>query len=49
MSSDCDVIIGGGRAVRARPAAVFGRDQPAALSEDAVAIGGALLIVRAAT
>jgi uncharacterized membrane protein len=49
MSSNCDVIIGGWGAVRARPAAVFGRDQPAALSEDAVAIGGALLIVRAAT
>ena len=49
MSGEYDAIIGGGRAVRARPAAVFGRDQPAALSEDAVAIGGALLIVGAAT
>ena len=48
MSGEYDAIIGGGRAVRARPA-VVGRDQPAALSEDAVAIGGALLIVGAAT
>ncbi len=39
-------IIGtlGGRAFRARLAAAFGRDLPAALIEDAVAIGGALLI-----
>lgn len=37
----------GGRAVRARLAAQFGRDRPAALIEDAAAIGGALLIVRA--
>lgn len=34
----------GGRAVRARLAAAFGNDRPAALLEDAVAIGGALLI-----
>jgi uncharacterized membrane protein len=34
----------GGRAVRARLAASFGRDRPAALVEDAAAIGGALLI-----
>ena len=35
----------GGRAIRARLAASFGRDRPAALIEDAVAIGGALAIV----
>jgi uncharacterized membrane protein len=34
----------GGRAFRARLAAAFGRDRPAAFIEDAVAIGGALLI-----
>lgn len=34
----------GGRAFRARLAAAFGSDRPAALIEDAVAIGGALLI-----
>jgi uncharacterized membrane protein len=34
----------GGRAVRARLAAAFGSDRPAAFIEDAVAIGGALLI-----
>jgi uncharacterized membrane protein len=34
----------GGRAVRARLAAAFGRDRPAAIIEDLVAIGGALLI-----
>jgi uncharacterized membrane protein len=40
-------IIGtlGGRAFRARLAAAFGNDRPAALIEDAVAIGGALLIL----
>lgn len=38
----------GGRAVRARLAAMFGRDRPAALIEDAVAIGAAWLVVRAA-
>ena len=38
----------GGRAARARLAASFGRDQPAALLEDAVAIGGAFLIMWAA-
>jgi len=40
-------IIGtlGGRAVRAGLAAAFGNDRPAAFIEDAVAIGGALLIV----
>ena len=35
----------GGRALRARLAAAFGRDRPAAFLEDAVAIGAALLIV----
>jgi uncharacterized membrane protein len=35
----------GGRAVRARLAAAFGRDRPAAFIEDAVAIGAACLIV----
>jgi uncharacterized membrane protein len=38
----------GGKAVRARLAASFGRDRPAALIEDAVAIIGGLLIVAAA-
>ena len=38
----------GGRAARARLAASFGRDLPAALIEDAVAIGGAFLIMVAA-
>ena len=35
----------GGHAARARLAAAFGNDRPAAFIEDAVAIGGALLIV----
>lgn len=35
----------GGRAARARLAASFGNDRPAALIEDVVAIGGALAIV----
>jgi uncharacterized membrane protein len=35
----------GGAAFRARLAAAFGRDRPAALIEDAVAIGAAALIV----
>lgn len=34
----------GGRAFRAKLAGAFGSDRPAALIEDAVAIGGALLI-----
>ena len=38
----------GGRAARARLAAAFGRDLPAALIEDAIAIGGAFLIMLAA-
>lgn len=42
-------IIGtlGGRAGRAKLAAAFGKDRPAAIIEDVVAIGGALLIVSA--
>jgi uncharacterized membrane protein len=35
----------GGRAVRARLAAAFGSDRPAAVIEDLIAIGGVLLIV----
>ena len=35
----------GGAAVRARLTAAFGKDLPAALLEDAVAVGGALLLV----
>jgi len=35
----------GGAAARSRLAAAFGRDLPAALVEDIVAVGGALLIV----
>ena len=35
----------GGRAVRARLAASFGHDRPGAFIEDAVALGGAMLIV----
>lgn len=35
----------GGYAFRARLAAAFGRDRPAALIEDAVAIGGAFLVL----
>jgi len=37
----------GGYAMRARLASAFGRDRPAALIEDAIAIGGAFLIVAA--
>ena len=37
----------GGAAVRASLASSFGRDMPAALIEDVVAVGGALLIVAA--
>ena len=42
-------IIGtfGGSAARAKMAAAFGKDRPAALIEDVVAIGGAALIVLA--
>ena len=35
----------GGYAFRARLASAFGRDRPAALIEDAIAIGGAFIIV----
>ena len=38
----------GGHAGRARLAARFGSDRPAALIEDAIAIGGAFLIIAAA-
>jgi uncharacterized membrane protein len=38
----------GGRAARSALARTFGSDRPAALLEDAIAIGAALLIVRAA-
>ncbi len=37
----------GGRAGRAKLAAAFGSDRPAALIEDAIAIGGAVLIMSA--
>jgi uncharacterized membrane protein len=37
----------GGRALRARMAAAFGRDRPAALLEDAIAIGAAFAVVLA--
>ena len=47
VSGIIGAIVGtlGGRAARARLAAAFGNDRPAALIEDAVAIGSALLIV----
>jgi uncharacterized membrane protein len=38
----------GGRAVRGRLAAAFGTDRPAAIVEDVVALGGAILIVAVA-
>jgi uncharacterized membrane protein len=37
--------ITGGRAFRARLAAAFGSDRPAAVIEDVITIGGAFLIV----
>jgi uncharacterized membrane protein len=37
----------GGRAVRGRLASAFGSDRPAALLEDAVAIGAALVVMMA--
>jgi uncharacterized membrane protein len=47
ISGVIGAVIGtlGGRAGRARLAAEFGSDRPAALIEDAVAIGGAFLIM----
>jgi uncharacterized membrane protein len=47
VSGIIGAIVGtlGGRAARARLAAALGNDRPAALIEDAVAIGSALLIV----
>jgi uncharacterized membrane protein len=37
----------GGRAFRARMAAAFGRDRPAALLEDAIAVGATVTVVLA--
>lgn len=47
ISGIAGAVVGtlGGHAMRARLAAVFGSDRPAALVEDAIAIGGAALIV----
>ena len=49
LAGGVGAVIGtlGGRALRARLAAALGTDRPAALIEDAVAIGGALLILGA--
>jgi uncharacterized membrane protein len=49
LAGGVGAIIGtlGGRAGRARLAAALKRDRPAALIEDAVAIGGAVLILAA--
>ena len=49
MAGVIGAVIGtlGGHESRARLAATLGRDRPAALIEDAVAIGGALLIMAA--
>jgi len=49
IAGSIGAIIGtlGGRAFRAKLATAFGSDRPAALIEDAAAIGGALLIVMA--
>ena len=49
VSGAIGAVIGtlGGRAVRGRLAAAFRKDRPAALIEDAVAIGGAFLIMSA--
>jgi uncharacterized membrane protein len=49
LAGGLGAVIGtlGGRALRARLAAALGSDRPAALIEDAVAIGGALLILGA--
>ena len=46
IAGSIGAIIGtlGGRAFRAKLATAFGKDRPAALIEDAAAIGGALLI-----
>ena len=46
LAGAAGAVIGtlGGRAFRARLAAAFGSDRPAAFIEDVVAIGGALLI-----
>jgi uncharacterized membrane protein len=49
MSGIVGAVIGtlGGRAFRSRLAAAFGNDSPAAFIEDAVALGGAYLIMMA--
>ena len=49
LSGAIGAVIGtlGGRAARGHLAAALGRDRPAALIEDAVAIGGAFLIIAA--
>jgi uncharacterized membrane protein len=46
LAGGTGAVIGtlGGRALRARLATALGSDRPAALIEDAVALGGALLI-----
>ena len=46
VAGSVGAVIGtlGGRALRARLASAFGSDRPAAFIEDAIAIGGALLI-----
>jgi len=48
LAGTIGAVIGtfGGRALRARLAAAFKKDLPAALIEDAIAIGGAWLIVQ---
>jgi uncharacterized membrane protein len=47
VAGGAGAVIGtlGGRAARGRLAAAFGNDRPAALLEDAVALGGAFLVV----
>ncbi len=51
MAGAVGAMIGtlGGRTFRTKLATAFGRDRPAALIEDAVALGGALLIMVVAT
>jgi uncharacterized membrane protein len=49
VAGSAGAVIGtlAGHAFRARLAAAFGRDRPAAFVEDAIALGGALMIVMA--
>jgi len=49
MAGGFGAVLGtlGGSAVRSRLASAFGKDRPAALLEDAVAIGGAALVLGA--